>query len=151
MTVELFEVLWPGVTGSMTTGKAAQPRVAVGGNAVLSAIIAAASGCALWLWAAHAAGKLEAWDGPLYFSRVVPALALVAGLCGFLAPRHPWRWPSIIYASQFVLMLARAEAPIGPLAPLGFIMMAVLAGLTTVPAYAGALARWAWNGRGVDA
>jgi hypothetical protein len=134
----------------MTTDKAPQPQVPVKGHAMLSALIAATSGCILWLWAANASGKLEAWDGPLYFSRVVPALALIAGLCGFLAPRHPWRWPSTIYASQFVIMIARAEPPIGPLAPLGFIMMAGLAVLTTLPAYVGALARRAWNGRGVD-
>ena len=134
----------------MTTDVAPRPQVPVKGHAMLSALIAATSGCVLWLWAANASGKLEAWDGPLYFSRVVPALALIAGLCGFLAPRHAWRWPSTIYASQFVIMIARAEPPIGPLAPLGFIMMAGLAVLTTLPAYVGALARRAWNGRGVD-
>lgn len=131
----------------MTTDKAPQPQVWAKGLAMLSALIAATSGCALWLWAANASGKLEAWDGPFYFSRVVPALTLVAALCGFLAPRHPWRWPSMIYASQFVVMLARAEPPIGPLAPVGFIMMAGLAVLTTLPAYVGALARRAWNSR----
>jgi hypothetical protein len=134
----------------MTTDSAAPPQVSVKGHALLSALIAATSGAVLWLWAANASGKLEAWDGPWYFSRVVPALALIAGLCGFLAPRHPWRWPSTIYASQFVIMIARAEPPIGPLAPLGFIMMAGLAVLTTLPAYVGALARWAWSRRGVD-
>ena len=87
---------------------------------VLAALIVAVmSGCILWLWAAAASGKLEAWDGPFYFSRVVPALGVVSGLCGFIAPRHAWRWPAIIYASQFMLMLARAEPPVGPLAPLG--------------------------------
>ncbi len=116
---------------------------------MLAALIAATSGCGLWLWAATASGKLEAWDGPFYFSRVVPALTLVAGVCGFLAPRHPWRWPSIIYGCQFVVMLARAEPPIGPLAPVGFIMMAGLALLTTLPAYVGALARRAWNSHGL--
>ena len=85
--------------------------------------------------------------GRTYFSRVVPALAVIAACCGFLAPRHPWRWPAIIYASQFVVMIGRAEQPIGPLAPVGFIMMAVLAGLSAVPAYAGALAHSAWSRR----
>src|SRR5687768_1227996 len=93
---------------------APQPQVSIKGHAVLSALIAATSGGVLWLWAANAAGQLEAWDGPLYFSRAVPALAIVAGLCGFLAPRHPWRWPATIYATQFVIMIARAEPPIGP-------------------------------------
>jgi hypothetical protein len=137
------------VPDAMSTDMDRQPHVSAKGHAMLSALIAATSGCVLWLWAANASGKLEAWDGPFYFSRVVPALALVAGVCGFLGPLHPWRWPSIIYGSQFVLMLARAEPPIGPLAPLGFIMMAGLALLTTLPAYVGALARRAWHGRGV--
>jgi hypothetical protein len=111
----------------------------------LSTLFAIGSGAGLWLWAAQTAGKLEAWDGPFYFSRVVPALAIVAAGCGFLAPRHAWRWPSLIYLSQFVVMIARAKRPIGPLAPVGFIMMAVLALLNVVPAYVGAFARNQWN------
>jgi hypothetical protein len=135
----------------MTTDMATQAQRPVKGQGVLAALIAATSGCVLWLWAASASGRLEAWDGPFYFSRVVPALAVVAACCGFLAPRHAWRWPSLIYASQFMVMIARAEPPIGPLAPVGFIMMAGLAALSAIPAYVGALARTAldWR-RGAD-
>jgi hypothetical protein len=138
------------VPDAMTTDTAVQPQVRAKGHAMLAALIAATSGWVLWLWAANASGKLEAWDGPFYFSRVVPALALVAGVCGLLAPRHPWRWPSMMYGAQFVVMLGRAEPPVGPLAPLGFIMMAGLAVLNMPPAYIGALARRAWNRRGVE-
>jgi hypothetical protein len=146
----VFEAAPADVSDGMTTATASQPQASVKGRALLSALIAATSGCVLWLWAAHASGKLEAWDGPLYFSRVVPTLAVIAGLCGFIAPRHAWRWPSTIYASQFALMIARAEPPIGPLAPLGLIMMAGLAALSAIPAYAGALLRRAWDGRAGD-
>ena len=78
--------------------------------------------------------------GPWYFSRVVPALGVIAGCCGFLAPRHAWRWPLLIYASQFAVMVARAEGP-SALAPVGFIMMAVIALVSAGPAYLGAPAR----------
>jgi hypothetical protein len=108
---------------------------------MVALLLAAASGVGLWVWAARASGKLEAWDGPYYFSRVIPALALIAAICGGLAPRHAWRWPATIYASQFVVMIGQAQPPVGPLAPLGFIMMTVLAAITAVPAYLGALAR----------
>jgi hypothetical protein len=131
----------------MTTNMASQPQLSVRGLGVLSGLIAATSGSALWLWAASASGRLEAWDGPFYFSRVVPALAVIAACCGFLAPRHAWRWPSLMYASQFTVMIARAEPPIGPLAPVGFIMMAGLAALSALPAYVGALARAALDRR----
>jgi hypothetical protein len=116
-------------------------------HAILSALIAVTCGSGLWIWAADASGKLEAWDGPLYFSRVVPALGVIAGCCGFLAPRHPWRWPLLIYASQFAVMVARAEGPIGALALVGFIMMAVIALVSAGPAYLGAFARSAWDRR----
>jgi hypothetical protein len=116
-------------------------------HAVVSALIAVSSGAVLWIWAAHVSGKLEAWDGPLYFSRVVPALAVISACCGFLAPRHAWRWPALIYASQFVVMVAQAKRPIGPLAPLGFIMLVALAAVSAVPAYVGAFARRLWNRR----
>ena len=116
-------------------------------HAILSALIAVTCGSGLWIWAADASGKVEAWDGPLYFSCVVPALGIVAGCCGFFVLRHAWRWPLLIYAAQFVVMVARAEGPIGPLAPVGFIMMAVIALVSAVPAYLGALARSAWDRR----
>jgi hypothetical protein len=114
-------------------------------TSALATLFAMTSGAGLWVWAAQAAGKLEAWDGPFYFSRAVPVLALVAAGCGFLAPRHAWRWPSLMYLSQFAVMMAQAKRPIGPLAPLGFLMMAILALVNVVPAYVGAFARRWWE------
>jgi hypothetical protein len=115
------------------------------GTALVSGIVAALlsmlSAFLLWTWAAAAGGRLEAWDGPYYFSVAVPALWFIAAGCGFLAPRMAWRWPALMYATQFAVMLARAENRPGPLLPLGFIMMAVLAAVTAVPAYLGAFAR----------
>ncbi len=110
-------------------------------NAVLAGLISVTAAASLWIWAAAASQKVEAWDGPYYFSRVVPALWAVAVMCGLLAPRMPWRWPAIMYATQFILMIARAQGSVGPLAPLGFIMMAVLTAVTMVPAYLGSFVR----------
>ena len=110
-------------------------------NAVLAALVSITSGAALWIWAAAASHKVEAWDGPYYFSRVVPALWVVAAVCGLLAPRLPWRWPALMYATQFVTMIVRTEGAVGPLAPLGLIMMGGLAAITMVPAYVGSLVR----------
>jgi hypothetical protein len=111
--------------------------------AVLAALLSIASASALWIWAAG--DMAEAWDGPYYFSRVVPALWVIAAFCGFVAPRMPWRWPALMYVSQFIVMIARTEGRIGPLAPLGFIFMVVLAAVTAIPAYLGALARRRWQ------
>ena len=132
---------------SMTTLN--EPSGSHGGivNSVLSALFAIGSGAGLWIWAARAAGKVEAWDGPFYFSRVVPALALVAAACGFLAPRRAWRWPWLIYLSQFIVLMGQAKPPIGPLAPLGFVLMALLALVNVVPAYLGAFVRRQWDRR----
>jgi hypothetical protein len=46
-----------------------------------------------------------------------------------------------MFLSQFVVMVARAERPIGPLAPVGLLMMVVLAMACAIPAYVGAFAR----------
>ena len=110
-------------------------------NALISASIAVGSGAGLWIWAARASGTLEAWDGPFYFSRVVPALAFIAAGCGFLAPRGAWLWPALMYGSQFVVMVGQAKRPIGPLAVVGYLMTVGLTVLCTIPAYAGAFAR----------
>ena len=110
-------------------------------NAVLAALVSITSGATLWIWAAAASHEVEAWDGPYYFSRVVPALWVVAAVCGLLAPRMPWRWPALMYATQFVIMITRTGGRVGPLAPLGLIMMAVLAAVTMVPAYLGSFVR----------
>ena len=110
-------------------------------NAVLAALVSITSGAALWIWAAAASHKVEAWDGPYYFSRVVPALWVVAAVCGLLAPRMPWRWPALMYATQFVIMVVRTKGTVGPLAPLGLIMMSVLAAVTFVPACLGSVVR----------
>lgn len=109
-------------------------------SAAIAAAISIASAAWLWIWAAAAGGRIEAWDGPYYFSRVVPATWAIAAGCGFLAPRMAWCWPALMYATQFVLMIVRTEGTIGPLAPLGFLMMAVLAGVAMLPAYAGVFA-----------
>jgi hypothetical protein len=111
-------------------------------NAVLAALISITGAASLWIWAAAASQRVEAWDGPYYFSRVVPALWAVAVVCGLLAPRMPWRWPAIMYATQFILMMARTEGSVGPLAPLGLVMMGVLAAITMVPAYLGSFLRY---------
>jgi hypothetical protein len=111
-------------------------------NAVIAALISMTAAASLWVWAAAASGKVEAWDGPYYFSRVVPALWVLALGCGLLAPRMPWRWPAVMYATQFILMVARTEGSVGPLAPLGLVMMGVLAATTTVPAYLGSYVRY---------
>jgi hypothetical protein len=57
----------------------------------------------------------------------------------------PWRWPALMYAAQFIVMIVRTTGPIGPLAPLGFIFMVVLAAVTAIPAYLGALVRRRWE------
>ena len=107
---------------------------------LLAALVSVASGAVFWIWAAAASHKVEAWDGPYYFSRVVPALWVMAALCGLLAPRMPWRRPALMYATQFVIMVSRSKGAVGPLAPLGLIMMGVLAAITMVPAYLGSVA-----------
>ena len=111
-------------------------------NAVLAALISITAAAWLWIWAAAASQRVEAWDGPYYFSWVVPALWAFAVVCGFLAPRMPWRWPVIMYATQFILMMARTKGSVGPLAPLGIVMMGVLAAITMVPAYLGSSVRY---------
>lgn len=111
-------------------------------NAVVAALVSIAAAAWLWVWAGAASDKVEAWDGPYYFSRVVPALWGLALGCGFLAPRLPWRWPALMYATQFIVMVARTEGSVGPLAPLGLLMMGVLAATTTMPAYLGSYLRY---------
>ena len=51
---------------------------------VLAAL--AVSGWALWMWAESKSGA-EAWDHDVFWSVVLPAMALLSAIAGFLRPR----------------------------------------------------------------
>lgn len=102
-------------------------------------VLSVAVGAGGWLLLGVSRPNGEAWDNPLYFSLLVPAVALMAAGLGFVVPRWPWRWGIIPYLSQAIV--AFGQNPKANLMPLGLIVFFFLAGLNVLPAYAGALLR----------
>ena len=103
--------------------------------------VASVAGAAGWLGIGHLAHRQEAWDSDLYFSWLLPSLAvLIAGL-GFFAPDKSARLGFFPFAGQAVVMLARN--PTANLLPLGLILLAGYGAVFMVPAsLGGRLRRW---------
>ena len=97
-----------------------------------------AAGAATWLYLSHASHRRGAWDDPVFFTIVMPVIAVVAGIVSFLVPEKPWRWAMIPFAAQ--ALVAFLQNPTANLMPLGLIMFAVFGGLCAIPAKLAAMA-----------
>jgi hypothetical protein len=94
-----------------------------GGSA--PAALAFGAGVVLWLVAAAATGRREAWDAGIYWSLFYPLSLAVAGILAYLFPKRPWRWAAALFLGQLVAMAVRS-GEIGNLFPLGLIAFGVL-------------------------
>ncbi len=82
-------------------------------NPLAAAIVAAATGFAVWAVLSFAGGRMydgtyfvpEAWDTPAYFSYGVPILLAGAAVAGFLSPARVWRWALAVVAGHVVAMV----------------------------------------------
>jgi hypothetical protein len=96
-----------------------------------------AAGVATWLYLSHVSHRREAWDDPIYFTTVLPVIAVVAAIVSFLIPEKPWRWAMIPFAAQ--ALVAILQNPTANLMPLGLIMFAIFGGLCAIPAWIAAM------------
>jgi len=97
-----------------------------------------AVGAVLWVYVSQVGHRREAWDSPIYFSTVLPVIAVVAAIVAFIVPEKPWRWAVIPFAAQ--ALVAFLQNPTANLMPLGLIMFAVFGGLCAIPATLAAMA-----------
>jgi hypothetical protein len=67
-------------------------------------VLAIAGGAILWLLAAAAGGRIEAWDSPLYWSVAYPLGVVLAGILGYAFPKRAWRWALAVTAAGFSLL-----------------------------------------------
>ncbi len=102
-------------------------------------VVAVLAGAGSWLYIAAVSGRREPWDDEIYFTAVMPALGLVAGVLGALVPDKPWRWGLVPFGAQAAA--AFVQNPTGSLMPLGLIAFAIFGGICTLPAYLGAFVR----------
>ena len=102
-------------------------------------LVAVLAGAGSWLYIAAVSGRREPWDDEIYFTAVMPALALVAGGLGALVPDKPWRWGLVPFGAQAAM--AFIQNPTANLLPLGLIAFAIFGGICAIPAYLGAAVR----------
>lgn len=95
-------------------------------RALNAACIAAAVGAGLWFATSLVTGLREPWDARAYWVAAYPLSVVACALLGYSYPRHPWRWPLVLFAAQFVAMCVR-NGELGNLWPLGLALFAVLA------------------------
>ena len=89
-------------------------------------IASLAAGAALWSFASWTSGGREPWDTSAYWSVYLPAAYVLSLLIGFAFPRRTWRWPLAIMLVQLPVM-SLAAGEVGNLAPLGAVLLLILA------------------------
>lgn len=89
-------------------------------------------GAVLWIGAAIASGKTEAWDSGLYWAVAYPLTILLAAILAYAFPVRPWRWALAAMLVQAVVLAVTAEG-FGML-PIGLILFGIL----SLPAVAAA-------------
>jgi hypothetical protein len=89
------------------------------------AILAVATGAALWLVTAAASGRREAWDASGYWTLAYPAALAACAALGYRYPARAWLWAVALFEGQFLAMCAR-NGELGGLWPLGMALFAVL-------------------------
>jgi hypothetical protein len=115
---------------------------------VVAAALAAAVGFASWALFASGEPGREAWDSPLWWSEVVPALSVTVGILGALLPNAVWRWSTAAMVGQLLAMIVlRPSGTDLGLLPLAIIFVLVpMAILLTIPALIGGMiARRGWH------
>jgi peptidoglycan/LPS O-acetylase OafA/YrhL len=95
-------------------------------------------GAATWIVVAMYGGRREAWDSELYWTFVMPAIALTAGIVSYKVPVRTWRWAMFPFAAQ--ALVGFVQNPTANLLPLGLIMFAIVGAMCLIPARIGALA-----------
>lgn len=83
--------------------------------------------------------RREAFDDPLYFTAVLPVIAVTAAVVAFIVPEKPWRWAMIPFGAQ--ALVAFVQNPTANLLPLGLIAFAIFGGLCAIPAAVAAAIR----------
>ena len=114
MSIKLFSPLW----ATVTTG---------------------AVGAGTWIYLSTVTRRREAFDDPMFFTIVVPVIALTAAVVSFAVPEKFWRWAMIPFAAQ--ALVAFVQNPTANLMPLGLIAFAIFGGLCAIPAAVAALIR----------
>jgi hypothetical protein len=93
---------------------------------LLPVALAAVAGAGLWFAASQVSGRPEPWDASSYWGTFYPLALFVCGLLGYCFPLRAWRWPGVLFASEFVAMCVR-NGELGNLWPLGLGLFGVLA------------------------
>ena len=98
--------------------------------------VAAAVGAVGWVATSQVTHRREAWDSELYFTWVLPSVALVVGGLAFFAPGRAWRWAFVPFGAQAVV--AFVQNPTANLLPLGLLVFAFYGALCLIPVWLGA-------------
>lgn len=104
---------------------------------ILTILLAACAGAAVWLGIALVTGEPANWGNPSYVNYGLPVCALLCAALGFLEPEHPWAWGLVMMVSQGMLLALTVPQGQHALLLTGLGTMALLAVPTVAAAYAG--------------
>jgi hypothetical protein len=103
---------------------------------IWATLTTAGIGVVTWIVVATLGGRSEAWDSPLYFTVVLPAIAVTVAVVAYLVPVRIWRWAMFPFWAQ--ALVAFLQNPTANLLPLGLILFSVFGAVCLVPASIGA-------------
>lgn len=86
-------------------------------------LVTASAGLALWIVLPFITGEAEAWNSSIYWCLAIPALTLICGLLGFVAPDRWWHWGLVAVSAQASVILARANWSTSNLLPLALLFL----------------------------
>ena len=104
---------------------------------ILSILIGAGTWWIVGLWS----GIEEAWDGGLYWSIGIPAMAVGALCIGIKWPSKPWRWGLLLGAGQAIALFIQTFPDIPNLWPVSLVIFAVLSLPLVLAAWLGSFLR----------
>ncbi len=82
-------------------------------------------GLAPWMFMPAITGAREAWDTPVYFVGVLPALALAAAIGAWISPSRAWLLAPAAVVGQVIGLLSTHPPTQSPLWILGVIMLCI--------------------------
>ena len=96
-------------------------------------------GLLIWIGSGILSGQKEAWDSPVFFIVIVPSMAALAFVIGFVRPGPPWLRGLALVILQPIAMVLMSDKQLGPLWMVGIFYFFLIAAACALASFLGTL------------